>query len=231
MSASLKHLQTLLEFTDTDLNANRRGRLSKAQVELFQTQSTQELKILLLIPTIITTWILVSISFKVALPVLFIVLCLGGGMVALHRDHLKTIKDQQVRKLSGHLDKNPTGGKYSWAQYIVQIDDIELPIERHLYEEIPEGKYNIYLLDDKILCIEPYRRSTSTAKKSRSSTAKKRTTTTRKTTKSAKTTSQTKAKKKTTSTSTQRAKPKGGAKSRPLTRSRSTTQKTKTKTR
>ena len=229
MSASLKHLQTLLDFTDTDLNANRRGRLSKAQVELFQTQSTQELKILLLIPLIITTWILVSINFTVALPVLFVVLCLGGGMVALHRDHLKTIKDQHVRKLSGHLDKNPTGGKYSWAQYIVQIDDTELPIERYLYEEIPEGKYTIYLLDDKILCIEPYRRSTSTTKKSRSSTTKKRTTTTRKTTK-AKTTSRTKAKK-TSSTSTKRAKPKGSVKSRSLTRTRTTTPKTKTKAR
>jgi hypothetical protein len=182
MSSSLRQLQTLLDFNDSDLNANRRGHLSKSQIEALQLQATQELKLLLLIPTLVIAWLLLSLDLAIALPAVFIISCLIAGAVALHRDHLKTYKLKPICKISGVLSKKPLPGKLSRSQFMFHIGNEHLAVERHLYEGLPEGKYTLYMLNDKILSMEPLRSSASNsttrsekhaAKAARKSTATK----------------------------------------------------------
>jgi hypothetical protein len=200
MAASLRKLQTLLEFTDTDLNANRRGRLSKAQIEDLKATSTNELKAVLIIPIVIVLWMVMFVDLKVALPAIIIIGLIGTGIVALHRDHLKTYRDRKVRKLKGQLRKNPDSSEYGLAQYIVSIDNEQLPVDRHLFEALPEGKFTVYLLEkeQQILCMEPLRSSTASTK----STSTARKSTARSTTKKASTSKTSTAKKRRTTQST-----------------------------
>lgn len=216
MAASLRKLQALLEFTDADLNANRRGRLSKAQIEDLKATSNNELKAILVIPILIVFWMLMYVSLKVALPALIIIGLIIAGIISLHRDHLKTYRDRKVRKLTGQLSKNPDDSKFRLAQYIISIDNEQLPIDRHLFEVLPEGKFAVYLLEkeQQILCMEPLRSSsskssTSSRRKStarstsRKSTSAKSSTGKRRTTRSTKKSASTaKAKSRTTSKST-----------------------------
>jgi hypothetical protein len=208
MSTSLRKLQALLAFTDADLNANRRGRLSKAQIEDLKATSTNELKAVLIIPIVIVLWMVMFVDLKVALPAIIIIGLIGSGIVALHRDHLKAYRDRKVRKLKGQLRKNPDSSDYGFAQYIVSIDNEQLPVDRHLFEALPEGKFAVYLLEQEqqILCMEPLRsssasKSTSTTRKPTTrSTTKKTSTAKRRTTASTKkSTSTTKTKSRTTS--------------------------------
>lgn len=227
MSASLRKLQALLEFTDTDLNANRRGRLSKAQIEDLKATSTHELKALLVIPTLIVLLMMMYVSFMIALPAIIILGLIVTGLVALHRDHLKTYKDRKVLKLAGHLRKNPEKSQYGLAQYIVSIDDEQLPIDRHLFEALPEGKFTVYLLEkeQQILCMEPLRSSSSKSSSStRKSTqgSKTKKTTTKSSTAKRRSSQPTK---KTTSSANAKSRPKSKPKSTSTTKKSSSTSK------
>ncbi|MBI5928904.1 MAG: hypothetical protein HY862_06325 [Chloroflexi bacterium] len=160
MATSQRKLQTLFGFTDTDLNANRKGRLSAAQIKELQDQSVYELKMLLGIPAVLATGSMLMLDLMVALPVIIVMLAITGGLVALHREHLKTIRDKQVQKLAGQLIKHPlTNGS---IQYIISIAGRHLPVERGMYEELSDGYFAVYLLEDShhILSIEPIAKST-----------------------------------------------------------------------
>ncbi len=155
MATSQRKLQTLFSFTDTDLNANRKGRLSAAQVKELQRQSVYELKTLLGIPVILASGALLMLDLTIALPVLLVMLAIVGGLVALHREHLKTIRDKEVQKLAGQLIRHPlTNGS---IQYIISVAGRHLPVERGMYEELSDGYFAVYLLEDShhILSIEP----------------------------------------------------------------------------
>ncbi len=201
MATSLKQLQAMLSFTDTDLNANRRGKLSKAQIERLHARASQELKVLLFIPSLVCFWILISFKLTLALPVLIFLGGLIAGIISLHRLHLDALKDKKVRKLSGYLNKNPDRD-YQLVQCVISIGDELLPVEHDLYEQLPEGKFTLYMLEgsNEILCMEPF--------------AKKR---------PPKKTTATRPKKKASSRSRPQkmAKPKGKTGSVPLTRTRS----------
>ncbi len=160
MATSQRKLQTLFGFTETDLNANRKGRLSAAQIKELQQQSVYELKTLLGIPVILTSGALLMLDLKIALPVLLVMLAIVGGLMALHREHLKTIRDKQVHKLAGPLIKHPlTNGS---IQYIISVAGRHLPVERGMYEELSDGYFAVYLLEDshQILSIEPIAKTT-----------------------------------------------------------------------
>ncbi len=155
MATSQRKLQTLFGFTDTDLNANRKGRLSAAQVKELQRQSVYELKTLLGIPVILASGALLMLDLTIALPVLLVMLAIVGGLVALHREHLKTIRDKEVQKLAGQLIRHPlTNGS---IQYVISVAGRHLPVERGMYEELTDGYFAVYLLEDShhILSIEP----------------------------------------------------------------------------
>ena len=155
MATSQRKLQTLFGFTDTDLNANRKGRLSAAQVKELQCQSVYELKTLLGIPVILASGALLMLDLTIALPVLLVMLAIVGGLVALHREHLKTIRDKEVQKLAGQLIRHPlTNGS---IQYVISVAGRHLPVERGMYEELTDGYFAVYLLEDShhILSIEP----------------------------------------------------------------------------
>lgn len=152
--SSQRYLQTLLNFNDTDLNANRRGNLSKAQIEALQAQASHELKLLMVLPILVIAWIVLSLEFSLALPSVFIIGCLIAGIVGLHREQLKTYKDKPIREISGNLRKTPPPGKLSRSQYTIHIGDEHLAVDPHLYEQLPEGKFTLYMLQDKILSVE-----------------------------------------------------------------------------
>jgi hypothetical protein len=175
MATSQRKLQALLDFTDTDLNANRKGRLSAAQVKELQRKSVYELKMLLGIPVILSVGILLMVNFLLALPVLVVMLAIAGGLVALHREHLKTFRDKQVRKLAGQLTKHPL--KNGSIQYIISVGDERLPVDRELYEAISDGHFAVYILDDthQILSLEPITKSAPAATKSTKTTVIKTT--------------------------------------------------------
>lgn len=160
MATSQRKLQTLFGFTETDLNANRKGRLSAAQIKELQQQSVYELKTLLGIPVILAVGALLMLDLKIAFPVLLVMLAIVGGLVALHREHLKTIRDKQVHKLAGPLVKHPlVNGS---IQYIISVAGRHLPVERSMYEELSDGYFAVYLLEDshQILSIEPIAKTT-----------------------------------------------------------------------
>lgn len=160
MATSQRKLQTLFGFTETDLNANRKGRLSAAQVKELQRQSVYELKTLLGIPVILASGALLMLDLTIALPVLLVMLAIAGGLVALHREHLKTIRDKQVHKLAGPLIKHPLAN--GSIQYIISVAGRHLPVERGMYEELSDGYFAVYLLEDshQILSIEPIAKTT-----------------------------------------------------------------------
>ncbi len=160
MATSQRKLQTLFGFTETDLNANRKGQLSAAQVRELQQQSVYELKTLLGIPVILASGALLMLDLTIALPVLLVMLAIVGGLVALHREHLKTIRDKQVHKLAGPLIKHPLAN--GSIQYIISVAGRHLPVERGMYEELSDGYFAVYLLEDshQILSIEPIAKTT-----------------------------------------------------------------------
>lgn len=172
MATSQRKLQTLFGFTETDLNANRKGRLSAAQVRELEHQAVYELKMLLGIPMVLAGGALLTLDLIVSMPVLLVMLAIGGGLVALHREHVKTLHDKRVQKLAGQLTKHPlTNGN---IQYIVSIAGQRLPVERDVYEELSEGYFAAYLLEDAhhILSIEPIAKTSvkSTTPKAKSQT-------------------------------------------------------------
>jgi hypothetical protein len=155
MTTSQRKLQALLGFTETDLNANRRGRLSAAQVQALRQSTVNELKALLAIPFILALGVLLFLDLTLAIPALMVLGALAAGLYELHREHLKTFKDKKVRKLSGYLSKNPLNTSVPY--YMISIGGEQLPVDRRLYEHLPEGQFAVYILRDarQILCMEP----------------------------------------------------------------------------
>ncbi|NDJ85047.1 MAG: hypothetical protein GYB66_04090 [Chloroflexi bacterium] len=174
MATSLRDLQAIIGFTEQDLNANRRGRLSKAQREAMEIEAGQQLRALLLIPMMLSIWVVLSIDLAFALPVLVVMGSLIGGIIGLHRDHLKRLQQARIRKLSGDLSKLPQPNRHWPAQYVISIGKEQLAIDPVLYRQLPEGRFVLYLLDDasEILCMEPLRRK-QTSKAGTSSQQKK----------------------------------------------------------
>lgn len=251
MSTSLRQIQALLEFTSADLEANRRGRLSKAQIERLELTATREMQALLVIPAVVVLWIAVAFDFTLAFPVIAVLVLIIIGFVGLHKDYLKGLKSRHVRKVSGQVSKK-LSGDFGIIQYVIHVGDERLPISQPLYDQLSEGKFDIYMLGGDILSLEPQRRTTApaskakpaakpqaktatvsrakpaTAKKPTTKTAAKSTTTQRSTSKASTTASKSSTKRQ--APAVKQAKPTGKAQSRemPLTRTRSTASTTKT---
>lgn len=212
MSTSLRQVQALLEFTPTDLEANRRGRLSKAQIERLELNATREMRALLVIPGVLLLWLAVAFDFKIAFPVIAVVALIILGFVGLHKDYLKGLKSRQVRKVSGQVSKK-ISGDFGIIQYVIHVGDERLPISQSLYDQLSEGKFDIYMLGGDILSLEPQRRtSTPTSKAKSTPKPKPKTATTPRSTQSASapkrsTATPTKTTKATKTSASQRSKP------------------------
>lgn len=250
MSTSLRQIQALLEFTSADLEANRRGRLSKAQIERLELTATREMQALLVIPAVVVLWIAVAFDFTLAFPVIAVLVLIIMGFVGLHKDYLKGLKSRHVRKVSGQVSKK-ISGDFGIIQYVIHVGDERLPISQPLYDQLSEGKFDIYMLGGDILSLEPQRRPSAptskakpaakpqtktaaprakpaTSQKPTTKTAAKSTTTQRSTSKASTTANKSSAKGQ--APAVKQAKPTGKAQSRqmPLTRTRSTASTTKT---
>lgn len=246
MSTSLRQIQALLEFTSADLEANRRGRLSKAQIERLELTATREMQALLVIPAVVVLWIAVAFDFTLAFPVIAVLVLIIMGFVGLHKDYLKGLKSRHVRKVSGQVSKK-ISGDFGIIQYVIHVGDERLPISQPLYDQLSEGKFDIYMLGGDILSLEPQRRptaptskakpqaktaapraKTATSQKPTTKTAAKSTTIQRSTSKASTTANKSSAKGQ--APAVKQAKPTGKAQSRqmPLTRTRSTASTTKT---
>lgn len=139
MATSLKNLQQILEFDDADLKANQCGKLSKKQVESLQIQAHQELKAMLIIPALVVIWILLSLELLLALPAVLLISALIAGLVVLHKEQAKRIRDEKVEKLSGMLKKQPSQARFMAPQCLITIADHELAIEPEIYEQLTEA--------------------------------------------------------------------------------------------
>ncbi len=177
MPTSLRELQSILEFDEADLVANRKGKLSKGQIEWFHAKAQQELRMLLAIPVLVVAWLMLTIPFVLAFPTVLLVGAMMAGFIALHKLHIKSISNHSVRKLSGQLRKNLDTPRIGMGAYVITVNNQPLPVDRYFFEQISEGKFTIYLYNDQILCMEPLRTASvattakgATAKSAKSST-------------------------------------------------------------
>lgn len=152
---SLRELQSLLEFEESDLIANRKGKLSTAQVEWLHAKARQELRMLLAIPVLVVAWLMLTIPFELAFPTVLLIGFMMAGFIALHKYHIRSIAEHPVRKLSGQLRKHLDGPRPSISSHVITINNQPLPVERYFFEQISEGKFTIYLYDKHILSMEP----------------------------------------------------------------------------
>lgn len=175
MPTSLRELQSILDFEESDLVANRKGKLSKAQVEWLHAKARQELQMLLAIPVLVVAWLMMTIPFVLAFPTVLLIGVMMAGFIALHKHHIKSIVDHPVQKLSGQLRKHLDGPRPSISSYVITINNQPLPVDRYFFEQISEGKFTIYLYDKHILCMEPLKipSTTSTASKPKTATKPK----------------------------------------------------------
>lgn len=179
MANTLKHLQDLLDFTDADLAANRRGKLSHDQIDYLKRKASHERNAVLLIPSAILIGMLTLTDFWLALPALLISLLILAALIGFYEQHLLEIQDQRVLSLSGRLTK--VSHTYTVTHFAVDVDGERFVVDRDFYYQIVEGDYTLYLLEEtrEILGVEPGKaRSASTTKKAASasksgSTAKK----------------------------------------------------------
>lgn len=177
MATNLKHLQDLLEFTDTDLAANRRGKLSHDQIDYLKRKASHERNAVLLIPSAILIGMLTMTSFWVALPAILISLVILAGLISLHEQRLGEIKDQRVVHVSGTLTKVPHS--HTVTHFAIVVNDERFPVDRDFYYQISEGEYTLYLLEEtrEILGVEPgKKRSSSASNRKAKSTAKSKST-------------------------------------------------------
>jgi hypothetical protein len=173
MATNLKHLQHLLEFSDTDLAANRRGKLSHDQIDYLQRKASHERNAVLLIPSAILIGMLTLTDFWLALPAILISLLILAGLIGFHQQRLGEIKDQRVISLAGKLVKVPH--TYTVTHFAVKVGDERFPVDRDFYYQISEGEYTLYLLEEsrEILGVEPgKKRSTSKTAKTKSTSSK-----------------------------------------------------------
>lgn len=223
MATSLRDLKAIFDFDDSDLRANRQGKLSKRQVLDLKIQAEQQLKSMLIVPTLVVMWIMISLQFWVALPGTLLILLLCLGVIALHREQRKTLHHASIIMLSGKLQKHVANHRYGAAQCVISVGGTQLPVERQLYDQLTEGKFTIYMLNDQIMSMEPYR-TKKTSKTPAKTSPTKRTTTSRKATTTASTSkrsshSRTSAQK-TTASSGKMATPTGKVSPKPMVRSR-----------
>lgn len=171
MPTSMRELQSLLTFDDGDLAANRKGKLSKAQIEYLRYKARQDLKMAMMIPFLVVAGLMTSMPFLVAFPATILIGGAAVGFIALHKWHLSTLADVRVTKLSGQLLKLPPEPRLGLGQYVITIDGKPIAVDRDFYESISEGKFTMYMLDRDILCMEPLRKPTASKKKPTSSRA------------------------------------------------------------
>jgi hypothetical protein len=167
--SSLDDVQAFLGCTDADLKANRRGQLSREQLERLQMKAITEIRAILFIPALLTLSIFFLMDIGTAFSVMLVLLALMVGIYALHRGRIKTYEQRQVRQVSGNLHK--IAGRYA-----VQVGDEYLPVPPPLYDGLDEGNYSLYLLEgtNTILGVEPFkkRRSRRKSANNKPSTAK-----------------------------------------------------------
>ena len=176
MATTLKHLQDLLDFSDTDLAANRRGKLSHDQIDYLKRKTSHERNAVLLIPGAILIGMLTLTDFWLALPAILISLLILAALIGFYEQHLVEIKDQPVLSLPGRLTK--VSHTQTVTHFAVDVDGERFVVDRDFYYQIAEGDYTLYLLEEtrEILGVEPGKaRSTSTTKKA-ASTSKSGTT-------------------------------------------------------
>lgn len=168
MSASLKHLQTLINFSDSDLSANRQGRLSRTQIEALIKEAEQDFRAVLIIPFLLAVGIFTMLNFWLSLPAIFVLGAMMVGIYGFHQQYLERIKDRKVRKISGQLSKVPRSS--SITHFAISLDGESFPVDREFYYQIPEGAYTVYLLDEghQILGIEPGTKRASSTRKTTS---------------------------------------------------------------
>lgn len=191
MSTTLKNIQNMLDFSDTDLNANRRGKLSAAQVEYLRRQAEHELWAVLILPFLVIIGILAMVNFWLSLPAMMVMGAIMAGIYGFHRQQVESIKHHKVVKVSGDLTRIPRIN--SITHYAISIDGESFPVDREFYYQVPEGYYTVYLLEDgrQILGLEPgkprsRRTKSSAANKKSTSTRRSRATTKSQTAKRAK---------------------------------------------
>ncbi|MCI0714239.1 MAG: hypothetical protein L0154_29055 [Chloroflexi bacterium] len=171
MATTLKHLQALLDFTDADLAANRRGKLSHDQIDYLKRKASHERNAVLLIPSALLIGMLTLTDFWLALPAILISLLILATLIGFYEQHLLEIKDQRVLSLSGRLNK--VSHTHTVTHFAIEVNGERFVVDRDFYYQIVEGEYTLYLLEEtrEILGVEPGKaRSTSTTKKAASPT-------------------------------------------------------------
>ena len=177
MATSLKHLQTLLDFGEDDLTANRRGKLSKGQIDYLQRQAMHEIHAVMIIPFLLAMAILMTLSFWTAVPVLVVLGLIMVGLYQFHQQSLDEIKQKKVISVVGRLSK--VAKSSSITHYAISVNDERFAVDRDFYYQIMEGDYTLYLLADtrQILGIEPGKKASGTTPTKSASPARKTTTT------------------------------------------------------
>lgn len=170
MSTSLDHLQNLFNFTDADLNANRRGKLSSEQLAFLQNKAQHDVKLVLIIPFIIIIGTLSLLNFWLALPSIIVITLIMIGLYGFYQMQIETLADEKVVKLSGYVTRVPRTSTIT--HFAVQVEDEVFVIDRDIYYQVAEGEYTLYVLENNrlILGIEP-----NSKKKSTRQTTKRRT--------------------------------------------------------
>lgn len=151
MDKSLHKLQRMIGFTDTDLKSNRRGQLSKAQLNMLRMEANEDLKWLLIVPVAVALAIIALLEFTVALPVLLILFAICFGTAGVHFARLHHLKERKVRKITGALKKHPKRNR-------ILIHKEELYIPYIPVAKLPEGTFTAYVLEgsDRVLAMEPH---------------------------------------------------------------------------
>ena len=186
MSTSLDHLQDLFNFTDADLTANRRGKLSREQLELLQQRARHDINIVLIIPFMIIIGLLSLQNFWLALPAIIVISLIMIGLYAFHQLQLETLADERVVKISGTVTRIPRPNTIT--HFAVQVANEVFVVDRDIYYQVAEGEYTLYVLENNrlILGIEPIAKKKSTHQTSQRSTSKPSSRTTKPSTSSAK---------------------------------------------
>lgn len=172
MSTSLQHLQNLFNFSDTDLNANRRGNLSKEQLIMLRQKAQHDIKVVLIIPFMIIVGMLSLINFWLALPAIVVLSLIMFGLYGFHQLQLDTLADQKVVKLKGQVTRIPRPNTIT--HFAVQVENEVFVVDRDIYYQVPEGEYTLYVLENNrlIMGIEPATKKKTTRKTAQSSSSK-----------------------------------------------------------
>ncbi len=206
MSTSLDHLQNLFNFTDADLTANRRGKLSNEQLAFLQKKAQHDVKLVLIIPFIIIVGTLSLVNFWLALPSIIVISLVMMGLYGFYQMQIETMAEEKVVKLSGHVTRVPRTSTIT--HFAVQIENEVFVVDRDIYYQVAEGEYTLYVLENNrlILGIEPNTKKKSTRQTTKRSPSKSSTKSTSK--RSTGQSTQRSVKKKSTTTKDKPAQPK-----------------------